>query len=121
MAILLHELLFEKYMEYQKISKKRKTLKEFSEYIGIGQVHLNRLMNGRRKAGEKTIARLADFFNDPGFYDAVGMDRPEPLLTYTKRNWGSVPEEVKKKIAEEVSQYTTDPLPENANENGYTK
>ena len=111
MTITVHELLFEKYMDYQKASGQRKTLKEFSEHIGIGQVHLNRLMNERRKAGEKTVVHLAEFFSDPRFYDAAELDRPEPLLSYTRRNWPNVPEEVKRKIAKEVADYTTEPLP----------
>jgi hypothetical protein len=68
-------------------------------------------MNDRRNAGEKTIQQLAEFFGDPRFYDVVGMDRPEKFLTYTRRNWGTVPDEVKKKIAEEVSRYATEPVP----------
>ena len=116
MNLSVKDLLFEKYMEFQRTSKQRRTLKEFSEYIGIGQVHLNRLMNQKRKAGEKTIIRLADFFRDMRFYDAAGLDRPEPLLTYTRRNWGNVPDEIKKKIADEVAQYSAEPLPKNGKE-----
>jgi hypothetical protein len=112
MAITLHELLFEKYMDYQKASGQRKTMKQFSEFIGIGQVHMNRLMNERRKAGEKTIVHLADFYQDMRFYDAAGIERPEPLLTYTRRNWGKMPEDVKIRIAKEVAHYTTEPIPE---------
>ena len=111
MEVALHELLFEKFMEYQKNSGQRKTLKEFSEYIGVGQVYLNRLMNQKRKAGEKTIHHLADFFTDPRFYDVAKLDRPEPSLTYIKRNWGKVPNEIKNKIVQEVAQYSIEPLP----------
>ena len=111
MTIKLSDLLFEKFLEYQQAAGTRKTLKQFAEDIGLGQVYLNRLMNGRRSAGEKTIIHLAEYFKDPRFYDAAGLDRPEALLIYTRRNWGQVPEEVKKKIADQVAQYTTEKPP----------
>lgn len=107
----IHQLLFEYYLAWQKQIGDIKTWKEFSESIGIDHVYLNKIYNGKRNAGEKTIRHLSKYFNDPRFYDAVGLDRPEPLLTYVKRNWGSLPEEVKKKIGEEVAQYSPVPLP----------
>jgi transcriptional regulator with XRE-family HTH domain len=109
----IHSLLFEYYLAWQRQVGEIKTWKDFSDLIGIDHVYLNKIYNGKRNAGEKTIQHLSKYFNDPRFYDAVGLDRPELLLTYTKRNWGSLPEEVKKKIAEEVAQYTSDPIPNN--------
>jgi transcriptional regulator with XRE-family HTH domain len=108
----LKDLLFEKYLEYQKQSGKKVTEKQFSEYIGMGQVYLNQIMNGRRSAGEKTIAHLANFFQDMRFYDAVGLPRPDQLLLYIIRHWGEVPEEVRKKLAEEISPYTSEKVPD---------
>jgi len=108
MAINLKDLLFEKYMDYQKASGGRKTLKQFSEYIGVGQVYLNRLMNERRNTSDKLIQNFAVFFDDPRFYDAAGMDRPDPRLVEVRRSWGSLPEEEKKRIGEIVGPYATD-------------
>lgn len=88
-----------------------KTWKDFSEHVGMDNVYLNKIYNGKRKAGEKTIQQLANYFNDPRFYDAGNIDRPEPLLNYTRRNWGSVPDEDKKKIAAVISKHTTEPIP----------
>jgi transcriptional regulator with XRE-family HTH domain len=112
-AIKLSELLFEKLLVYQQTTGSRKTLKQFAEYIGIGQVSLNRLMNERRSAGEKTVALLAEFFKDDRFYDAVGLPRPDPELKYITRHWGETPDEVRHKTAEEFGRYTTEPPPEN--------
>jgi len=78
MATALHDLLFEKYMDYQKASGQRKTLKEFSENICIGQVHLNRLMNERRKAGDKTIRK-------DGFAIVMGKGRLERRVEFGPR------------------------------------
>ena len=108
----IRQLLLEYYLAWQKQVGDVKTWKDFAEKIGIDNVYLNKIYNGKRKAGEKTIQQLADHFKDPRFYDAVGMDRPEPLLTYVRRNWSSVPEETKIKIANEVSRTTIDPVPD---------
>jgi hypothetical protein len=101
----LADLLFKKYMEWQQELGERKTLKEFAEHIDIGNVFLNQLMNDRRSAGEKTIKHLAEFFHDLSFYDAVGIPRPDPLLTFIIKQWGSLSEDGQKKIAEEMKKY----------------
>jgi transcriptional regulator with XRE-family HTH domain len=106
-TLTVSKLLFEKFLEYQKKSGERKTLKDFAEHIGVGQVHLNRLMNGRRNAGEKTIAMLADFFDDFRFYDAAGLPRPDPRLQTLIKNWGTLSEDARKKISDEIGNYTT--------------
>jgi transcriptional regulator with XRE-family HTH domain len=105
MAITIKNLLFEKYMDFQRTSGGRKSLKQFAEYIGVGEVYLNRLMNERRNAGEKAIVKLANFFSDLRFYDAAGMDRPDPQLVELRRAWGRLPDEEKKRIAEIAAPY----------------
>lgn len=111
MPLNLSSLLFEKFMEYQQAAGERKTLKEFAEYIGIGQVYLNRLMNERRSAGEKTIALLADFFQDYRFYDVVSLPRPDMKLHFIIRHWGKIPIEVQNKMTGEVEPYTSERAP----------
>lgn len=110
--ISLRKLLFEKYLEYQKQAEKKVTEKQFAEYIGLGPVFLNQIMNGRRSAGEKTIEHLAKFFSDLRFYDSIGLPRPDPLLHYTTRHWGEAPREVHQKIADEIAKYTTEKKPD---------
>ena len=112
----IRQLLLEYFLAWQKSIGEKKSWKDFADQIGIDHVYLNKIYNGKRNAGEKTIKHLSKYFNDPRFYDTVGLDRPEPLLSYVRRNWGSLPEEVKKKIAEEVSHHTTEPLPKDGSE-----
>jgi transcriptional regulator with XRE-family HTH domain len=107
----IHQLLLEHYLAWLKEEGEVKSWKDFAETIGIDNVYLNKIYNGKRNAGEKTIKQLADYFHDPRFYDVGGIDRPEPLLNYTRRNWGSVPDEIKNQIAEDVSKYTSEPVP----------
>ena len=109
---VLSDLLFEYYMAWQKEVGGRRTLKQYSEHIGIGEVFLNQIMNDKRNAGEKTVDHLVQFFKDPRFYDAAGIPRPDINLKYTMRNWGSLPEEEVQKIKQIVAKYTTETPPE---------
>jgi hypothetical protein len=90
--------------------------KQLVELLEVGETSLNLAWNGKRPPSKNLVEKCAVFFNDMRFYDVAGMDRPEPLQAYIRRNLGNVPEEVKKKIAEEVAQYTTEPLPEGGND-----
>jgi hypothetical protein len=85
------ELLMEHLLKWQLESGETRTQREFATHIGENEKYLSMVMNGRKPSERQTI-QFAEFFNDPRFYDAVIMDRPEPLLTYTKRNWGRLSE-----------------------------
>ena len=110
-CVNVKQLLLEYFLAWEKEEGEIKTWKEFAEHCGFDHIYLNKIYNGKRKAGEKTIQQLANYFRDPRYYDAAGMDRPEPMTSYIRRNLGMAPDEVKKKIAEELSQYSSEPLP----------
>jgi transcriptional regulator with XRE-family HTH domain len=61
----IHQLLLEYYLAWQKEMGDVKSWKDFAELIGMDHVYLNKIYNGRRKAGEKTIQHLANYFKDP--------------------------------------------------------
>jgi hypothetical protein len=105
------ELLVEHLVKWHYESGEDKSQAEFAALIGETEKYLSQIMNGRKPSKRQTIL-FAEVLNDPRFYDAAGIDRPEPLLSYTKRNWGSIPEEVKKNIAEQISAYTTEKPPQ---------
>lgn len=110
------DLLNEHFVKWQFESGTDKKQWQFAEYIGEDEKYLNMVMNGRKPSKRQTIL-FANFFQDPRFYDAEGMERPAPLRDYMQRNYDKAPENVKWKIAEELSQYTTEPLPaRNGNE-----
>lgn len=107
----IHDLLLQYYLDWQRQRGEIGTWKQFSEEIGVEYVYLNKIFNGKRRVGEKIVQTLADYFKDQRFYDAADIERPDPLLAYTRRNWGSVPDELKQRIADEIAQYTSEPLP----------
>lgn len=85
--------------------------KELAEMLGVGETSLNLAWNKKRPPSKKLVEICSLYFKDMEFYDAVGIERPEPLLSYTRRNWGNVSDEDKKKIAALISKHTTEPIP----------
>jgi transcriptional regulator with XRE-family HTH domain len=111
MENIFKELLFEKFLEWQKNQREIKTQKEFADYIGIKGASLNHIMSGRRSPSRRIVEHLVGFFNDPRFYDSAGVTRPDPKLHYITRHWGDVPIEVQKRIAGEIEEYTNEKAP----------
>jgi hypothetical protein len=107
-------LLLEHYLAWQQQEGEIGTWKHFASMIGIDHVYLNKIYNGKRKAGEKIVQQLADYFKDDRFYDAAGLDRPDKRLAYARRNWPALPENIKKLISESISHYTPEKLPDDS-------
>lgn len=105
------KLLLQKFLDWQKQEDERRTVAQFAGYIGLGHKTISHAMNGNRPPSLKTVEHLAKFFNDPQFYDAAEMDRPDPLTKFIMRTFPKAPEEIQRRIAEELSPYTTDPIP----------
>jgi hypothetical protein len=108
--LTVRDLLNEHLVRWQYESGVNKKQSEFAAYIGESEKYLSMVMNGR-KLSRRQVRQFAEFFNDPRFYDAYGMDRPEPLTQYILRALPKAPEEVQKKIAKELAPYTTEPIP----------
>jgi hypothetical protein len=111
MVLSVKNLLLEKFLQWQSDTREIKTQKEFADYIRLSEASLNHVMSGRRPPSRKIVEHLVLFFNDPGFYDAAEIPRPDPRLYYITRNWGNTPVEIQKKIAEVVQEYTTEKAP----------
>jgi transcriptional regulator with XRE-family HTH domain len=98
-------LLFEHFMIYQNKVRRVITQKEFADLVGVDDKVYNNIYHGRQKASKTVINRLAEYFDDLRFYDAAGMDRPDPLLFSVQRNWEKIPNAVRKKISETIAPY----------------
>lgn len=107
----VRELLIEHFLAWQDKSGEIKKQGEFAAYIGEDEKYLSMILNGR-KPSKRQVVQFAEFFNDSRFYDAAGLDRPERYLMYTRRNWPHIPDELKKRIAEEIAPFTTEPVPD---------
>jgi hypothetical protein len=88
-----------------------KTQGDFAVYLGESEKYLSLVMNGR-KPSKRQVVQFAELLKDPRFYDAAGMERPEKYLMYLRRNWPHIPDELKKRIADEIAPYTSEEPPD---------
>lgn len=80
------------------------SLDDFAEMLGCSPSTLSHWMNGRRKPGHEYIKKLEELFGME-VYDALELDRPDPLLRYIETNWENLKPEQQKAIHEEVEKY----------------
>jgi transcriptional regulator with XRE-family HTH domain len=79
-----------------------KNVKQFANYLGIKEKYFNLLWNGKRNPSDKIIQMLTIFFQDTGFYEAVGKERPDERLIYILKYWPDLSEEEKDRIMKET-------------------
>jgi len=72
------EFLEKKYLEWQ-LAAGRKTIVEFSAFLGVSQPLLSMWMNGKKRPGVENIKILSEIFGLE-VYDSLGIDRPNPYL-----------------------------------------
>ncbi len=104
------EYLERKYLNWQNRLGKRKTIDEFARLLGVSRPSITMWMNGSRKPGLENIRLLSAIFGLE-IYDILGYPRPNPLYAYAERNWKYIPIKEQKKIAEIVSKFTAEPIP----------
>src|SRR3989304_7193714 len=106
----LSKWLDKKYLEWQTNEGESKNVSEFADYLDVNRSLLSFWMNGSREPNEENRIKIALKL---GFevYDVIGMERPNLLYLYTNRNWDNVPEKIQKQIAELISKYSTEPMP----------
>ena len=97
-APTVRDLILEHRLALQNEQKRLISEKEMAEIVGINDKYFNHIFNMRRKLSPKVTKVLADFFDDPRFYDAAGIKRPDKSLDLVNRNWWRLSERTKKKI-----------------------
>ena len=98
------EWMTKKFLEWQTEQGKRKTLEEFSAYVGVSRPLINMWMNGNQKPGTENIHLLAELFGNE-IYDVLELPRPKPYLQKINRIWEFLPEDIQKKFANEAEEY----------------
>ncbi len=97
-----------KFVEWQAIEGKRKTIEDFAAYLGTSRPLVNMWMNGNKKPGSENIKILAELFGNE-IYDILEIPRPNPYLQVATKNWEFMPEEkqeqISRMIAEEAAKY----------------
>jgi hypothetical protein len=106
-------LLLEHYLNWIKAEGKRRTVKQFAEeIIGMPHTYFNHFMIGRREPGIEMARKFARALNDPRFFDAIDQPRDDPNFKFIQRHWGDAPSDVQRQIAQMFTEYTTEPIPE---------
>lgn len=83
---------------------KRPSLATFAEELGVKQSTLSTWMNGKRKPSLEGIIRLANCFG-PEIYDVLGMEEPDPELSYLQQIWPHLSEKEQHAIKEQAEKY----------------
>jgi len=99
------DFINKKYVEWQAQNGKRKTLEEFSAYLGISRPLLSMWMNGVHRPGNENMKLLVEIFGLE-VYDALDLPRPDPDLYHVQAHWVGLPPEAKKKIRDIVEKYS---------------
>lgn len=98
------EWLEKNFIEWERSTGRRRTIKEFAEWLGINRSLLSRYMSNKVIPGEDAIPLIAAKLG-PEIYDILGLASPDPLLRYVSSNWHKLPEETQLQIREQVETY----------------
>lgn len=79
-------------------------IKELAARIGIYDKYFNNIYNGNQAPSAAMIEVMADFWDDPRFYDAAGMDRPDPLLRIVIRKWGQISVDTQRELVAKIEE-----------------
>ena len=96
----LKEFLFQKFLEWQKESGQRRSVKDWAIYLDVPQTSLSTWMNGPYLPKGAGLSKLAAKLG-PEIYDVLGMTRPGPLdpgLQEIIDNWPNLSEEQREGI-----------------------
>lgn len=99
----LSEWLENRYLDWQVKGKGRKTVTEFSEYLGFPQPTVNNWLNGARAPSGDSIFKLAVKLGLE-VYDALDLPRPNPILFGVQANFGLFTDLEQKRIAQIVEE-----------------
>lgn len=96
--------ILRKHLELQVKEGRRISIDELAALFGCSRPLLSHWMNGRRRPGPEYVRRLEELFG-PEVYDALEIERPDPVLRYIENNWERLDPDQQKAIYEEIANY----------------
>lgn len=93
--------LVNKYIDWQKANGKRKTVKDFSNWIGVSPGLMSHWMKGIRRPSTKMAPLIAERCG-PEVYDALDLARPDPEINLVMQNWYLLTENTRKSVLLEI-------------------
>ena len=113
----ISDLLNEHFLRWQLGHGNRRKLKEFSEYLGIGEVSFNQVINNRRKPSMDFVIRCAETLADERFYQAAGVMPPNKDVYYIQKNIDKLDPTHARQLREQMEKYLTGSENENNHPN----
>lgn len=98
------QFLEHKFLAWQQQVGGRKTVKQFAEYLGVGQTTVSSWWNNNRKPEGENLLKLANRFGLE-VYDVLGLPRPDESLHYIQRHWEDLPAEQQRALREQAEKY----------------
>ena len=96
-----------KYISWIGEAGKRRTLTDFSKYLGVTQPMLSQWLNGRYVPNTHNISKIAARLG-PEVYDLLGLQRPDPDIQWLVKLFGELDEQGKEELlqaAEQIKQH----------------
>ena len=104
---IIDKMLFSKYLEdqfllWQQKEGGRRTVTQFSEWLGFPQSTVSTWMNKSSTPKDGDIIRKLSERLGFEVFDVLGLPRPDEDLAYISQHWDEVSEEFRRKFREEV-------------------
>lgn len=86
-----------RYDEWQKTRTSRRTLSDFADWLGVDKAVLSNWYNAKRIPTGPSVTLLVSKLG-PTVYDALGLQRPDPMLQMLTVIAGDLSEDSKNKL-----------------------
>jgi len=97
------DFLDAQFLAWQQTQGRRKTLKEFSEYLGIKQSTISMWYSSQSPSPESIRILAAKL--GPEVYDVLGLDRPDPDLAYITQHWEELDPDTRRRLRAQMEKY----------------
>jgi hypothetical protein len=89
------------YLKWQQERGRRGRLVQFAKHLGISAPLLSHYLKGIRKPAGATVHKIAKQLG-PEIYDVLGLQRPDPQLTFITRNWNKLTEDQRAELIDRI-------------------
>ncbi len=86
-----------KFIEWQRQQGGRKTVLDFSNYLGIAQTTASQYMNGNRIPQGESVNKLARILGIE-IYDSLDLPRPDEDLFYIEKEWDQLDDKTRQQL-----------------------
>lgn len=93
-----------KFLEWQRESGGRKTVREFARHLGVSQSSISMWWNGDRIPEGINVQKLANKLGIE-IYDVLALPRPDADLHYLQKEWEELSPKQRRSLREQAEKY----------------